>query len=297
MPSPPATAPRDGCSRPARARPGAVGEEWAGHTVTVFDPPRHLAVRAESDEFTNALEYRIEAAPGGAVLRYVHSGILTGDWDAQYDGASRHTDFYLHSLGEYLGHFAGRTVTYVGASGPDDALEPSAFAAVRAALGLGPDAAVGDRVAIDVAGAGRVDAEVDYLEDIFIGLRSDDALYRVLRARRHGHAGVRRTSPVRGGRRSRGGRGGVDGLAGAGDRGRPALDGASPEPRDPARGADRRPRPRAGVRQPRLPARCRRADPPRLRGAALDRLPARVPGLAARAQDAAGPVHRAVLPG
>jgi hypothetical protein len=158
--------------------PSAVGEEWAGHTVTVFDPPRHLAVRAESDEFTNALEYRIEAAPGGAVLRYVHSGILTGDWDAQYDGASRHTDFYLHSLGEYLGHFAGRKVTYVGASGPDDALEPSAFAAVRAALGLGADAVVGDRVAIDVAGAGRVDAEIDYLEDIFIGLRGDDALYR-----------------------------------------------------------------------------------------------------------------------
>src|SRR6185503_9752449 len=129
--------------------PSAVGEVWAGHTVTVFDPPRHLAVRAESDEFTNALEYQIEAAPGGAVLRYVHSGILTGDWDAQYDGASRHTDFYLHSLGEYLGHFAGRTVTYVGASGP-----------------------------IEVAGAGRVDAEVDYLEDIFIGLRGDDALYR-----------------------------------------------------------------------------------------------------------------------
>jgi uncharacterized protein YndB with AHSA1/START domain len=158
--------------------PSAVGEEWAGHTVTVFDPPRHIAVRAESDEFTNALEYRIEAAPGGAVLRYVHSGILTGDWDAQYDGASRHTDFYLHSLGEYLGHFAGRKVTYVGASGPDDALEPSAFEAVRAALGLGAGAAVGDRVAIDVAGAGRIDAEVDYLEDIFIGLRSDDALYR-----------------------------------------------------------------------------------------------------------------------
>ena len=123
--------------------PTAVGEEWAGHTVAVFEPPRHLAVRAEGDEFTNALEYRIEAAPGGAVLRYVHSGILTGDWDAQYDGASRHTDFYLHSLGEYLGHFAGRTVTYVGASGPGDALEPSAFGAVRAALGLGPDAAVG----------------------------------------------------------------------------------------------------------------------------------------------------------
>src|SRR4029079_15533831 len=99
--------------------PTAVGEVWPGHTVTVFDPPRHIAVRAESDDFTNALGYQIEAAPGGAVLRYVHSGILTGAWDARNAVAARHTDFYLHSLGESLGHFAGRTVTYVGASGPE----------------------------------------------------------------------------------------------------------------------------------------------------------------------------------
>ena len=43
---------------------------------------------------------------------YVHSGILTGDWDAQYDGASRHTDFYLHTLREYLTHFAPRPVAF-----------------------------------------------------------------------------------------------------------------------------------------------------------------------------------------
>ena len=143
--------------------PTAVGEVWAGHTVTVFDPPRHLAVRAESDEFTNALEYQIEAAPGGAVLRYVHSGILTGDWDAQYDGASRHTDFYLHSLGEYLGHFAGRDPHYLGL---DEV--PGTTADVLARLGI--DAQVGERTALGV---------VDYRDGTMVGVRSEDALIRV----------------------------------------------------------------------------------------------------------------------
>ena len=68
----------------------AVGDVVAGHTVTAFDPPHHLAVRAAAPDGTvmNALEYIIEARDGGtAVLRYVHSGILTDDWDNQYDAA------------------------------------------------------------------------------------------------------------------------------------------------------------------------------------------------------------------
>ena len=63
----------------------------------------------------NALDYAIEAREGGtAHLRYVHSGILADEWEDQYDAIGVHTDFYLHTLGEYLGHFNGRQVTYVG---------------------------------------------------------------------------------------------------------------------------------------------------------------------------------------
>jgi uncharacterized protein YndB with AHSA1/START domain len=159
--------------------PTAVGEEFAGHRVVALDPPHHFAVRAEGDDgWFNALEYRIERHGDGAILRYVHSGVMTGDWDTQYDGADRHTDFYLHSLGEYLAHFAGRDVTYIGADGPKDALGPEAFAAVRAALGLGEDAAAGDPVDAELAGIGRLRGEVDYVDDMFIGVRADDALYR-----------------------------------------------------------------------------------------------------------------------
>ncbi|HEY0389357.1 MAG TPA: SRPBCC domain-containing protein [Gaiellales bacterium] len=159
--------------------PSQVGEEFAGHRVTVLDPPNHFAVRAEGEDGSvNSLDYRIERRGSGALLRYVHSGVITDDWDTQYDGADRHTDFYLHSLGEYLAHFAGRDVTYVGADGPKEALGPEAFAAVRAALGVREDGAVGDRVDVELPGIGRLRGEVDYLDDMFIGVRADDALYR-----------------------------------------------------------------------------------------------------------------------
>ena len=63
----------------------------------------------------NALDYAIEARDGGtAHLRYVHSGILADGWEDQYDAIDGHTDFYLHTLGQYLEHFNGRQVTYVG---------------------------------------------------------------------------------------------------------------------------------------------------------------------------------------
>jgi hypothetical protein len=60
----------------------------------------------------NALDYAIEARDGGtAHLRYVHSGILADEWEDQYDAIGGHTDFYLHTLGQYLAHFNGRNVT------------------------------------------------------------------------------------------------------------------------------------------------------------------------------------------
>src|SRR5438270_22158 len=75
-----------------------------------------LVVRMESPDGTfNALDYTIEAREGGtAHLRYVHSGILADGWEDQYDAIDGHTDFYLHTLAEYLAHFNGRPVTYVG---------------------------------------------------------------------------------------------------------------------------------------------------------------------------------------
>jgi hypothetical protein len=132
----------------------------------------------------NALDYAIEARAGGtAHLRYVHSGILADGWEDQYDAIGGHTDFYLHTLGEYLEHFNGRSVTYVGQpssgiDGPEAAGTPDAMEKLRAALGLSEDVAVGDEVHAPMGAAGTLDGVVDYASTEFLGVRTADGLFR-----------------------------------------------------------------------------------------------------------------------
>ena len=161
--------------------------------VTSWKPPHEFCVRTEGEDgWFNALEYRIEARDGGTcVLRYVHSGIMVGEWEGQYDGADKHTTFYLHSLGQYVRYFSGRPVTYVAVNGPEGAGGPDALEVLARTLGLaelhregddgGGDQGQGDggeRVHLELSGIKPVDAVVDYRTRDFIGLRSEDALYR-----------------------------------------------------------------------------------------------------------------------
>jgi len=156
-----------------------------GGPVTTWDPPHRLVIRTESaDGAFNALDYAIEARDGGtAHLRYVHSGILADEWADQYDAIGPHTDFYLHTLGQYLEHFNGRPVTYVGQpsygiNGPQSAGGPDAMDTLRSALGIGPDAVPGDAVRASLGEAGALDGVVDYATPEFVGVRTPDALYR-----------------------------------------------------------------------------------------------------------------------
>ena len=156
-----------------------------GAPVTTWDPPRRLVIRTESPDGTfNSLDYTIEARDGGTThLRYVHSGILADEWEDQYDAIGSHTDFYLHTLGQYLEHFKGRQVTYVGQpssgiDGPASANGADAMDTLRAALGIDAVASVGDTVHADLGGAGSLDGVIDYLTPEFIGVRSDDGLWR-----------------------------------------------------------------------------------------------------------------------
>ena len=132
----------------------------------------------------NALDYAIEARDGATShLRYVHSGILADGWEDQYDAIGAHTDFYLHTLGQYLGHFNGRQVSYVGQpssgiEGPEAAGTPDAMDALRAVLGVSPDADVGDAVNATLADAGTLEGVIDYSTPEFLGVRTTDGLYR-----------------------------------------------------------------------------------------------------------------------
>jgi hypothetical protein len=158
--------------------------EGVGEGVQAWEPPHHLAVRVEGEGWFNALEYTVEGRAGGATLRYVHSGIFDdAGWEDQYDAVSQHTDFYLHTLGQYLAHFAPRTASYVGdvpggISGPEASMAPDGFDRLKAALGI-DSVAEGDRLAVDIGGP--VEGVVDYARGSFVGIRTGDGLYRFVR--------------------------------------------------------------------------------------------------------------------
>lgn len=164
---------------PTGLEPGVDGGGPMGSTVA-WEPPGRFAVRMEGEDgWFNALEFLIEARGGStAVLRYVHSGIFMDNWDAQYDGADKHTDFYLHSLGQYLRYFPDRSATYVSVTGPSASSTPDAFETLKQHLGLTDTSKEGDSVRVMAPGLGAKDVVVDYLRPQFVGLRSDDALYR-----------------------------------------------------------------------------------------------------------------------
>jgi hypothetical protein len=155
-------------------------EEPGPNDLVESDRPRRYAVRTEGEGgFFNAIEFVIEAREGGtAVLRYVHSGVFDDEgWDDQYDAVGSHTDFYLHTLGQYLEHFSPKTATYVGGgpggiNGPEASMTPDAFEKLKRELGASSE---GDRVSVPNGGG---DGVVDYADDKFLGVRTSDALYR-----------------------------------------------------------------------------------------------------------------------
>ncbi|WP_031477371.1 SRPBCC family protein [Streptomyces bicolor] len=169
-------------SEPPEPRVGGKGA--MGSTVTAWDPPHRYTNRIENveeiaEQTLNQLDYTIEPREGGrrAWVRYVHSGILVEDWDNQYDAANRHTDFYLHTLRQYLTHFGGRTAAFATFDGPEASKAADALVAVGRALGVGEDVAEGTR--LTVHGPDEFDAVVDFRTPYFIGLRTDRGLTRV----------------------------------------------------------------------------------------------------------------------
>ncbi|MFJ5862422.1 SRPBCC domain-containing protein [Pseudarthrobacter sp. NPDC092439] len=153
-------------------------DQWPD-VKTVQEHPTHLVSRMEGpDGWFNQLEHVLEPLDGGrARLHYVHSGIFADNWDEQYDGASRHTAFYLHTLGQYLAHFDGRPVVFTDIQAPAASQAPDGFERLRGALGLG-SAQQGSTVEVEVDGVGRLSAEVDFSNQHFLGLRTKDAMYR-----------------------------------------------------------------------------------------------------------------------
>ncbi|BCW43527.1 SRPBCC domain-containing protein [Arthrobacter sp. StoSoilB5] len=153
-------------------------DQWPD-VKTVEEYPSHLVSRMDGpDGWFNQLEHVLEPVEGGrAKLHYVHSGIFADNWDEQYDGASKHTEFYLHTLGQYLQHFDGQPVVFTDIQAPASSQIPDGFVQLKKALGV-EGVAAGTPFEVDVDGVGRLSGEVDFSNENFLGLRTSNALFR-----------------------------------------------------------------------------------------------------------------------
>lgn len=161
---------------PSEVEP-AVGGDDGEAKVAAWEPGRRLTIEVGDDsDWYNKLDYSIEPTATGSVLRYQHSSVLPEDvWDVQFAACDNHTDFYLHTLGEYVDHFPGRAAAYVDVNGPDTSATPDGFEKLRTSLGV---ESIGRQVRVDIPGFGTLNATVDFANANFIGLRTDNALYR-----------------------------------------------------------------------------------------------------------------------
>jgi uncharacterized protein YndB with AHSA1/START domain len=158
-------------------------------TVTAWDPPRRFATRGSEGEdgSLHAFEFIIEGREGGStVVRWVHSGFLGDNWEAEYDGLSEGDPMYFHKLAQYLTYFRGRTAKSIEVYGPQVADREHAWTEIRSGLGLTGKVAEGDQVRLTPQGLAPIEGVVDYVSPSFLGVRSNDGLYRFI----HGFEGT-----------------------------------------------------------------------------------------------------------
>jgi uncharacterized protein YndB with AHSA1/START domain len=167
----------------------SIGGFTAKSTVTAWDPPNHFVSTGDEapDGSRHQFDYRVEEREeGGSTIRYAHTGMLVGDWEAEYDAMSEGDPMYLHKLVQYLTYFSGRFATGVDAQGPNVPDRERVMSMFKRGLGLPDDVAEGDEVHLMPEGLPAIDGVVDYVSPHFLGVRSSDALYRFI----HGFEGT-----------------------------------------------------------------------------------------------------------
>jgi uncharacterized protein YndB with AHSA1/START domain len=181
--------PREGGQASIAVMPGVTQQ----FTVTGWEPGRRFALRGAPGT-DDAFEYLIEGrGQSTTVLRFVHSGFLSGDWDSEYyDSLSAGDRMYLAKLASYLRYFPGQTAAFHALCwGPQVTDAERVWSAFTAAAGLtvSPSAATireGDRGLVTIGRAAPAEAVVDYLAPPILGLRTSDGFYRFI----HGYQGV-----------------------------------------------------------------------------------------------------------
>src|SRR5207244_8064669 len=143
-------------------------------TVTAWEPPTRLATRSAEgpDGSLHAFEYLVEGrAKGSTVVRWVHSGFLGENWEAEYEGLSEGDPMYFDKLRVYLTHFRSRRATPVNVFGPVVPDRDQGWETFRWGLGLPGPVAVGERVRLTPEGLPQLDGEGDRLSRRLLGGR------------------------------------------------------------------------------------------------------------------------------
>ena len=160
----------------------AMFGEVSTANITAWEPGHRYATQEDPkpDGTFMAFEWLIESRDGGgAVVRVVHSGLLGDDWEAEYNGLSVGDRAYMKKLAVYLEHFAPRTAKD-GLFLPGPVTKDS-WAAMTAAVGVGPDAADGQPARLSVPGIEPVDGTVEFTgSPSFVGMRTDDVMYMLI---------------------------------------------------------------------------------------------------------------------
>jgi uncharacterized protein YndB with AHSA1/START domain len=152
-------------------------------TVTVWQPPARLVTVGNEapDGSQHTFDYQIEPRGSRTAIRWLHKGFLGSEhWEAEYEGMSEGDPVYFAKLAEYLTYFKGRIATPVNVFHPGPADKAEAWATYQRAFGLAGDVAADDRVTLTPEGLPRIEGVVDVRTETFLGVRTDDAMYRFM---------------------------------------------------------------------------------------------------------------------
>src|ERR671925_89262 len=152
-------------------------------TITAWEPPTHLASRTPEgpDGALHAFEYIVEGRDkGSTVVRWVHSGFLGENWEKEYEGLSEGDPMYFDKLRVYLTYFRGRRATPVQVFGPLVPDRDKAWELLHRGLGLSATPSLGDEVRLTPEGLPVLKGVVDWLSRDFLGVRTDDGIYRFM---------------------------------------------------------------------------------------------------------------------
>ena len=159
------------------------GETDEEAVITAWEPPTRFASRTPEgpDGAFHAFEYLVEGrGKGSTVVRWVHSGFLGENWEAEYEGLSEGDPMYFDKLRVYLTYFRGRAATPVNVFGPVVPDRDQAWQTYHRGLGLPGPVSLNDEVHLTPAGLPELRGVVDWVSRDFLGVRTDDGIYRFM---------------------------------------------------------------------------------------------------------------------